>query len=240
MLCIPLMILSGVNEHMLCPSLRLVLIPVSCCGYKLKTFVTTLYQALSQQNTHTHGQGERHRLCWCQRVASVRRPDNSEGACSRLHTVTVTAHACVAAEEHPGVVKRMPAIQFSSGEWVRNMASGNPLLRADTCNKRRTSSYTIWVGPVQRKRLVCKVLVVSPQVKMPSEICVSKREDNIKVNRTEVGYVWIGSIWIITGINVGLMWTWEWTTELCRMVEISRAVGQLLDPQEGLFVVMSN
>jgi hypothetical protein len=38
------------------------------------------------------------------------------------------------------------------------------------------------LGTNTEKWLVCKYLVVSPQAKMPSEICTSRREDNIKVN----------------------------------------------------------
>jgi hypothetical protein len=53
-------------------------------------------------------------------------------------------------------------------------------------------------------RLVCKVLVVSPQVKMPSEI-TSRREDDIEVNRTEAGCVWDGFIWHRTKVNAGLL-----------------------------------
>jgi hypothetical protein len=48
------MILYAVNEHWQRPRLRLVRIPFSSCGYKLKAFVPTLYQTLSLQNTHTH------------------------------------------------------------------------------------------------------------------------------------------------------------------------------------------
>jgi hypothetical protein len=61
------------------------------------------------------------------------------------------------------------------------------------------------LGTNTGKWLVCKYLVVSPQAKMPSEICTSRREDNIKVNRTEVGCVWNGIIWRRIVINEGLL-----------------------------------
>jgi hypothetical protein len=49
------MILSEIHEHRLCPSLMLLLIAFSCCGYKLEAFVTTLYQALSQRKRARSG-----------------------------------------------------------------------------------------------------------------------------------------------------------------------------------------
>jgi hypothetical protein len=61
------------------------------------------------------------------------------------------------------------------------------------------------MGPSTEGRLVCEVLLISPQVMMPSEICTSRREHNIKVNLAEVGCVWDGFIWHRTRLNEGLL-----------------------------------
>jgi hypothetical protein len=75
----------------------------------------------------------------------------------------------------------MGATQFSRAEGMMDRESGNPLLRAETCIKRRTSSYTVWV------RIQGKGIVRNPQVKIPLEKSKPMLEDNIKMDLTEVG-----------------------------------------------------
>jgi hypothetical protein len=163
---VTLMILSGVNEHKLCPSPRLHFSHFSCCGYKLKALVT---RTLASAETAELAQGtcrashallksassfrlKARYLCVCFHPAT----HSYSLLVSQRRYIQNSQSACVAAKVHPEFTW-MRATQFSSGQWV-NKARGNSLLRADTCIKGRTSSYTNW-GPIQRRGLSAEICV---------------------------------------------------------------------------------
>ena len=88
------------------------------------------------------------------------------------------------------------------------------------------------------KRIVCRILVVTPEVQIPLKEPRHPWEDNIKMDLTEVGYRVVDSInlahdrdkWQILvnrAVNLGLH----------RTVGIPRVAEQLRDSHEGLISV---
>jgi hypothetical protein len=161
---IPLRISSAVDEHRLCPTLRSHLGTFSNRGYERIGVVRTLYQAhkffsvwlssvrfcvpeeTNQQRSGMEGAtdssiGQYGALSW--------RSDKPEGAWPQSQwTTSCVCRSWVRSSRtqiNAGNTKQPCRRNDDQGKW-------EPYLRAETCIKRSTSSYTVWVR-IQRKVL---------------------------------------------------------------------------------------